>query len=92
MFLNTFDPSRDLVLAGGAILPAPVVPASTRISATLKRGQEHRSPVSGSGEPRPFVMLHDPLQGGTRHLAKCVPGCTHHNRNKDMLVISNIYA
>ena len=30
-----------LVLVGGAILPAPAVPASTRISARLKHVQEH---------------------------------------------------
>ena len=35
-----------LVLAGGAFLSAPAVPASTRISARLKRVQAHSSPVS----------------------------------------------
>ena len=35
-----------LVLVGGAIPPAPAVPASTRISARLKRVQEHSSRVS----------------------------------------------
>ena len=35
---NTLHPGRgSLVLAGGAIPPAPAVPASTRISARLKR-------------------------------------------------------
>ena len=29
---NTFHPEETLVLAGGAILPAPAVPSSTRIS------------------------------------------------------------
>ena len=37
MFLDTFQPSRYLVLAGGAILPAPAVPASTRIFEILVR-------------------------------------------------------
>ena len=37
-----------LVLVGGAILPAPAVPASTRISARLERVQEHTSPVNVS--------------------------------------------
>ena len=46
MSLNTFEPSRDHVLAGCAILPAPAVPASTRISARLKCVQEHVSPVN----------------------------------------------
>ena len=38
MFLNTFHPSiaEILVLVGGAIPPAPVVSASTRISVRLK--------------------------------------------------------
>ena len=35
-----------LVLAGGAILPALAVPASTRIVARLKRVQEHSSRVN----------------------------------------------
>ena len=35
-----------LVLAGGGILPAPAVPASTRIFARLKYVQEHSSAVS----------------------------------------------
>ena len=35
-----------LVLAGGVILPAQAVPASTRISARLKRGQGHSSDVN----------------------------------------------
>ena len=41
MFLDTFHP----VLAGGAVLPAPAVPASTRISAGLKRIQAHSPPI-----------------------------------------------
>ena len=35
-----------LVLAGGVIPPAPAVPASTRISARLKRVQKHSSPAN----------------------------------------------
>ena len=35
-----------LVLVGGVIPPAPMVPASTRNSARLKRVQDHSSPVS----------------------------------------------
>ena len=35
-----------LVLVCDAILPAPVVPSSTRISAWLKRVQKHSSPVN----------------------------------------------
>ena len=35
-----------LVLVGGAILPAPAVPASTLITAGLKRVQEHSAPVN----------------------------------------------
>ena len=35
--LNTFHPSIDPLLVDGAIPPAPAVPASTRISARLKR-------------------------------------------------------
>ena len=38
-----FSLAEILVLAGCAILLAPAVPASTRISARLKRVQEHRS-------------------------------------------------
>ena len=34
-----------LVLAGGTILPAPAMPASTRISARLKRAHAHSSRV-----------------------------------------------
>ena len=34
------------VLVGGAILPPPVVPSNTTISARLKRVKEHVSPVS----------------------------------------------
>ena len=41
-----FSLAEILVLAGGAIPPAPAVPTSTRISARLKRVQEHSSPVS----------------------------------------------
>ena len=45
-----------LVLAGGTIPLAPAVPASTRISARLKRVQEHSSPVDThrvrDGNPR----------------------------------------
>ena len=37
VLLNTFILAELLVLAGGAILPAPAVPASTTISARLKR-------------------------------------------------------
>ena len=35
-----------VVLLGGAILPAPVLPASTRISGRLKRVQEHSARVN----------------------------------------------
>ena len=42
MFLDTFHPSRDLV--DGASLPAPAVPASTRISARLKRAAKAVQP------------------------------------------------
>ena len=35
-----------LALAVGVILPAPAAPTSTRISARLKRVQEHSSPVN----------------------------------------------
>ena len=34
---SSFHSSRDLVLAGGAILPTPAMPASTRISARMAR-------------------------------------------------------
>ena len=33
---NTFQPAEILVLIAGSVLPAPVVPASTRISTRLK--------------------------------------------------------
>ena len=39
-----------LVLVGGAIAPAPAVPATTRTSAWLKSVQEHSSPVSVVGQ------------------------------------------
>ena len=35
-----------IVLAGGIFLPAPAVPASTRISSRLNRVQQHSSPVN----------------------------------------------
>ena len=44
MSQNIFQPSK--VLVGGAILPALAVPAGARISARLKRVQEHSSPVN----------------------------------------------
>ena len=45
MSLNTFSPAEILVLVGGAILPAPAVPASTGMSSRLERVQEHSSRV-----------------------------------------------
>ena len=45
MFLTRISQGKILVLAGGAILAAPAVPASTGISARLKRVLEHSSPV-----------------------------------------------
>ena len=42
--LNTFHLAEILVLVGGAIPPAPAVPASTRIPARLQRVQGHVSP------------------------------------------------
>ena len=44
--LTRFSLSEIPVLVGGAIPPAPAVPASTRISVRLKCVQEHRSPVN----------------------------------------------
>ena len=53
MSLNVwFKIAEILVLVGDAIPPAPAVPASTGISARLKRVLAHRSPVNivcGSG-------------------------------------------
>ena len=54
MFPNTyFFLAEILVLAGGAILPAPAVSASTRICASLKRVQERRAPVDVYRDPGP---------------------------------------
>ena len=44
-----------LVLAGGAILPASAVLASTRTFSSLKRVQEHSSPVNGVPLPAPLA-------------------------------------
>ena len=44
-----------LVLAGGATLPLPAVPSSTRISAMLKRAQDHSSPMSMSNRGTCYV-------------------------------------
>ena len=58
-----------LVLAGGAIQPAPAVPASTRISAGLKRVQEHSSPVN-----MPAVRMIGPLAAAGRHTGTRIQG------------------
>ena len=57
--LNTLQPSRDPsnLLVGGAILPVLAVPASTRISARLKRVLGTRSPVEGRGEAAAHGVL-----------------------------------
>ena len=54
-----------LVLAGGAILPAPAVPASTRITARLKRVQEHSSRVN-----IPHINIFRTLALGGTHVAR----------------------
>ena len=46
MFPTLFIPAEIPVLVGGAILPVPTVPTSTRISARQKRVQEHVSRVN----------------------------------------------
>ena len=56
MFLNLFQPIREPVLVGGAIPPAPAMPASTRISARLKCTQfttlsSPRRPAGRVGAP-----------------------------------------
>ena len=40
-----FSLAEIVVVVGGAIVPAPAVPASTRVSSRLKRVQGHSSPV-----------------------------------------------
>ena len=61
MFTHKTRPKTRLILAeilvldGGAILPAPVVPASTRICARLKHDQEHSSRMN-------VCCMHHPRQ------------------------------
>ena len=61
VFSTRFSLADILVLDGGTILPAPALPASTRISARLKRVQGHGSPVNlghnASGGPFPAVHV-----------------------------------
>ena len=50
MFLDTFQPIAEIVvMPGGAILPTPAVPVSTKISARMNCVQEHDSPVKVVG-------------------------------------------
>ena len=61
---NMFHPSRDHI-TGGAILPTPVVPASSRISARLKSVLGHVPPVSM--QQQRHRLIHANLSPATRN-------------------------
>ena len=79
-----------LVLVGGAMPPAPAVPASTRISARLRRVQEHSSPVNIV--PRNIAMhymgapdrLSHWTRAGSLETLKGFVGRNHHPLAEDM--------
>ena len=74
--LTRFILAEILVLVGGAIQPAPVVPASTWISARLKYVQEQVSPRENDFFTVPAETTRDPP---FRHVLSviCLCRCVH---------------
>ena len=81
MSLSKFQPAEILVLDGGAIPLAPVMPASTGIR--LKRVQEHNSAVNVRKEQTLIA-------GASTH--GCLPACGGRMRSAHVLRVASMTA